>query len=225
MRMTPLLVLGGSLLAAATARADDAAPAAAKTGPVAGSWSVSIAPALDIMPGGDIGAMGAVGAELDVGKRLSDRLYLGVTGEAAHVFGKGLAADVPSLEMRAGGELRYTFANLPAFVSTWGHYHPPRSFWLGLRAGAESIDANTLGAFGDVTLGTDIWVSGHTSIGSFIRAGLSFEPDGSFGESTTPTIESSSTDPFSAPTIQRVPSSPSGPVPYIGAGLRLTFGG
>ena len=193
-------VLFVSMALTATAHADDASSNAPLTG-----WSLDVGPVAELIPSSTAGALGTVGAELDLGKRTSN-VYLGVAGELSYVYGPptlmgaDFATGVPSLRARAGLELRYALSSWQGYTSWRGNYHPPGSFWVGLRGGPENVDG-TFGTFGDVMVGFDHW---------FLRAGVSIDPAGTYGEATL----------MGKP----VAGLPGSVTPYLGSGIRLVFG-
>ena len=193
-------VLFVSMALTATAHADQTSADAPITG-----WTVGVGPIAELIPSSTTGALGTVGAELDIGKRTSS-LYVGVAGELSYVYGPpdlqgaAFAADVPSMRARAGLEVRYALMSWQGYTTCFGNYVPPGSFWLGLRAGPEDVDG-TVGGFADVSLGGDHW---------YLRGGVSIDPAGTYGEAVL--------------MGQPVAGLPGEVTPYIGTGIRAVFG-
>lgn len=188
----PVLLVSIALTAAAHADA-----------PVAPSWSVGVGPVAELIPSSTAGALGTIGAELDVGKRTSN-LYLGVTSELSYVFGPpslmgaDFSAGVPHVQARVGFELRYALFSWDGGWSCDG-YQMPGSFWLGLRAGPENVDG-TFGGFGDFSVGYDHW---------YLSAGFSVDPAGTYGQAVL--------------MGQPVAGSAGAVTPFMGSGIRLVF--
>lgn len=147
--------------------------------PQAGAWSLDLRLPIGVTLSDTGTVIGVTGFEMGVGRRITDRLYLGATGE----WGLGINIHTGARDvLRVGGEARYVFHRGAAAASTddqsW--HTVPRYDWIGARAGAETIDGSH-GAFGELALGADAWLTPTFQFGMYVAAGLSLEPLGAYG--------------------------------------------
>lgn len=174
----------GTLFAASPALTPADTTTEPAPGPHAGSWSLDLTLPIDVTFGSSSTTVGMGGVGVGLGERLSDRWYLGATGEVEALMGTDFnASNTPSMRLRAGGELRYIFAEGTgsASVNCGPSFPVPITGWVGVRAGGESLDGgSSFGSYGDVSIGADWWL-GQFQIGMYVQAGLSVEPAGAYG--------------------------------------------
>ncbi|HTR55446.1 MAG TPA: hypothetical protein VMJ10_32430 [Kofleriaceae bacterium] len=198
--------------------APGAQPAAAPPARGAGTWSLGLRVPMYFIGTPRGTGWGAFGLGVDLGKRLTDRWYLGasVDDEMEVNMGGDPAFNNLSRE-RLGVETRYRFHDGTALVCDDDDDNcgsVPRHDWLGMRAGVERMNGETLGAFGEATLGMDAG-GGSTALGMYFTLGLSIEPASFF---TDPPDETAC-DP-----IVPAPLTGTAWMPYVGFGWRFGIG-
>ena len=171
-------ILVALVLVPAIAHADD------------GDAQVALRFPFDVYANGRGVQIGMIGIGGDLGGRVSDALYLGVTGDYQLVI-DGRTGDDPRgmhgpdvrHRLRAGVEGRWYFAEGLATVTSGGcdcgcapvESTVMRRAWLGVRGGVETFDRATIGRFADVTLGMDYQLTTN-QLGMYVSAGVSREP-------------------------------------------------
>ena len=111
--------------------------------PTPGGWSTDVRIGIPATFTDTGVVLGMANFQLGVGKRVSDRWYLGSTAE--WTLGMNLGDDAASVtsSLRAGAEARYIFHVGTASVSTNGDagpfYDTPRYDWIGFRGAAQSV--------------------------------------------------------------------------------------
>ena len=230
MKLLPTVSFVIASLGVATAAHAQAAPgevapvssaptAAPSTLPVPGSWSTDLRIGIPVTFSDTGVVMGLANFQLGIGKRVSDRWYLG--GTAEWMLGMNVSGGDVSSSLRAGGEARYIFHEGEASVSVddGPAYTVPRYDWIGVRGGYQTV-SGAPGAFGELAVGFDAKVSDSFQFGMYLAAGLNAEPQGAYGAPAA--------DPSSSPGIARVvddsSSSSYATSPYVSLGWDLTFG-
>jgi hypothetical protein len=178
-------------------------------------WDVTIAP-------NHIG-LGVVGFGIDLGERVTDRVYLGVMTDYEMVMHVGDADPGIENRLRGGIEARYYFHEGTATLGggpsgDCGCYGEPitvpRYDWVGLRFGEETVDEfSKRGTFADISLGTDAQI-GASQLGAYLSAGISLEPAAAYATSAD-----------DSPRTVTLPDSASGPSYYFTLGMHGSFGG
>jgi hypothetical protein len=173
-------------------------------GPRAGALALEVSLPTDFTLTPATTVIGVAGVGLGVGYRATRRFLVGATAEfEALDETSGVAG--PSTRLRGGVETRYHFAVRPFFTAA-----------LGLRAGYETLDFGaTRGAYADVSVGTDFWISRHR-IGLYAAVGVDAEPAGAYGTASTSAIARTSQP---AP----MPGVPDATALYFAIGWRYGF--
>ncbi len=180
-------------------------------------WDVTITP--------NVVGIGMMGLGLDLGERVTDRLYLGVATEDEMIMNISSAtASGLDNRFRAGVEARYIFHTGTSMVGGGSsgdcccYSEPvevPRYDWVGLRFGEESLgDFATRGTFADVSIGTDAQM-GSGQLGAYVSAGISSEPASAYAATTPADL---------ARTVV-TPDSPGVTSYYFTLGMHVSFGG
>lgn len=162
--------------------------------------------------------IGVLGLGLDLGERVTDRLYLGVSAD--YMFRIQLTTDDDPLisRFRGGVEARYVFHEGTATMGGGGGdcccnpytegTEVPRYDWIGARFGATTVDGfGSYGRFGELELGTDMQ-GGNVQLGGYLAVGY----------------ESDAIAPTTAARSTTTPAT-TDDGEYFTVGLRLTFGG
>lgn len=205
--------------------------AIASVGPADGAWTWGLRVPWNVQFTPHNISMGAIGATLDVGKHLArSRWYLGGSAEVELEVDMmppdSTALDGPAAwaRLRLGGEARYYLGDGTASVSVNdGPEIPvPRHDWIGLRAGAESIDELAhVGQFADLTYGWDADLGG-TAVGMTLTGGVSRDPSAAFPGNAQ--NDPAATDWQGNPTAEAMQPTPAMYVaPYIAMGIHLQF--
>jgi hypothetical protein len=166
--------------------------------------------------------LGLANFQLGVGKRISDRWYLGGTAEWTLGMNLGDNSTEVTSSLRGGAEARYIFHTGTASVSTNGDegpfYNTQRYDWIGFRGGAQSVSGAD-GAFGEVSLGFDAKVTDSFQFGIYVAAGVNLEPAYAYG---TPSMSDDNS--LGVARVVNDSGSPSYVSPYVSLGWDLTFG-
>ena len=139
---------------------------------------------IDITFGSGPTLMGVGGAEVGIGKRVSDRWYVGATGGVEELpVGMSDYDHAPGTRLRAGGEARYIFGTGTgsASVNCGPSFPVPMTGWLQARAGARHSTA--LARSARTAISRSAWTggSGTCRVGMYLQAGMSIEPTSAYG--------------------------------------------
>jgi hypothetical protein len=183
-------------------------------GPKAGTWSATIRIPFGFTFSDPSPSLQGWGFDANVGTRVTDRVYLGGLAGVSQVWDLGGGDPLMFAKTRAGGDLDFIVHQSKNQGVASGHYQ-----WIGLRGGAEGVKSLTpTGAFAEIDYGTGSWF-GASKLGEFssvFGAGLSFEPPGAYGASSTDPENPTAASP-----------SPQGRTvsPYLTAAFQFGLGG
>ena len=223
-----IVSLGASVAHAQAPGAPSESVAATSTLPTPGTWSTEIRMGLPATFTNNGVVMGVADFQLGIGKRLSDRWYVGATGEwilGLDVGGSAASAgdsdaSLLTSTLRVGGEGRYIFHQGQATlnVDCGPSFTVPRYDWIGFRGGAQSVSGAD-GGFAELAIGMEMKVNASFQYGMYLAAGLSFEPSDAYGTPSMPDVSG----------IARTVSAPADnssfvTSPYVTLGWDLTFG-